>query len=120
MSTITCKVCAPGDYAKASQRIASQAEPPVQQLRNNGLFSADVTFHALKPDVTRFMLKDRAAKLASVGKGKKNPVVFALNNTVMVYGLHIRYMYELLESLFAVNAIYFIYMNLYLCSSHCR
>ena len=60
---------------KALQEMDSQAELHLQRLRAEGIVGAEVKFRLLKPDYTRFLLKDRLNKLDSAGRGTWWPVV---------------------------------------------
>ncbi|KAL8622501.1 hypothetical protein ACOMHN_034164 [Nucella lapillus] len=52
-----------GPYLSALQEMCSQAEPHMDSLRTLGIVSANATFLGLRPDYTRFLLKDRMTRL---------------------------------------------------------
>ena len=80
------KQCLPisGECLKALQELSSQAEPQLQRLKVEGVVSRDAMFMSLKPDYTRFLLKDRLSKLGSTGQGGLMHLPGCLSNWVLV------------------------------------
>lgn len=56
-------VCLLDQFSTALSQITTHADCQIQQLKKAGLLSADVSFKSLRPDFTRFKLKERMTEL---------------------------------------------------------